>query len=92
MQGRIVINACIWCFTGISVGTAITMVVTGFIIEYSGWPAVFYVIGVASILWVVAWWYYVYDNPNLHPRISPEEKEYIQSQLGPGTVKVNFVL
>lgn len=69
-------------FTGVSVGTALTMVSSGYLIEYFGWPAVFYGIGAFSIIWFIFWTFLVFDTPADHPRISPEEKNYIINTIG----------
>jgi MFS family permease len=55
--------------------------VCGFIIHRWGWEWVFYVSGVAGSVWFMAWWFLVFDSPAKHPRISPEEREYILDSL-----------
>lgn len=35
--------------------------------------------GIMGICWCGLWTYYVYDSPNVHPRIQPEELKYIMS-------------
>ncbi len=42
-----------------------------------GWPITFYVTGGLGILWLVFWWW-LYDNPETHPRLSPAELTYIR--------------
>ena len=39
---------------------------------------VFYVFGSLGILWFFAWSVLVYDGPDVHPRISQEEREYLE--------------
>jgi hypothetical protein len=39
------------------------------------------------VLWCVAWMGLTADTPEQHPRISPEEKEYIQTSLKGHTEK-----
>jgi MFS transporter, ACS family, hexuronate transporter len=43
-----------------------------------GWPVTFYVTGMLGLLWLAAWWW-LYDNPERHPRLSPTELAYIRS-------------
>jgi len=42
-----------------------------------GWQATFYITGALGFVWVVAWWW-LYDAPEKHPRVSPAEREYIR--------------
>jgi len=59
--------------SGISVGTLFGLVVTGWIVAEYGWPAAFYIFGLAGLLWVPFWYFGVYDEPRQHPRISARE-------------------
>lgn len=53
----------------------------GWVIEISRWEYVFYLTGVAALLWYAAWYYFMYDSPIVHPRISTKEKDYIREKL-----------
>ena len=68
--------------SGASVGTLLIFTLAGYVADSLGWEAVFYVTGGLSMVWVVAWFLLVWDSPALHPRISQEEREHIQSSLG----------
>ena len=46
--------------------------------QYVGWESVFYVFGSLGVLWFLAWSLVVYDGPDVHPRISCDEREYLQ--------------
>lgn len=37
--------------------------------------------GIACI-WLAFWFYVVYDTPEVHPRISTSEKEFIEASIG----------
>ncbi|ODN03400.1 putative inorganic phosphate cotransporter [Orchesella cincta] len=68
-------------YAGAQFGTAVTMVVSGYLIHagvWGGWPSVFYFIGAFSLLWFILWTMFMYDTPASHPRISDEELMYIQ--------------
>lgn len=41
-----------------------------------GWPLTFYVTGALGIFWLLAWWW-LYENPETHPRLSAAERAYI---------------
>ena len=43
----------------------------------NGWPFAFYVPGALAAVWYVFWWFLAYDGPDVHPRISEEERSYI---------------
>lgn len=44
-----------------------------------GWPAAFYVFGVAGLVWCGMWFVLVYERPEKHPRISSAELQFIQA-------------
>jgi len=49
--------------------------------------------GVIGVIWAVMWFFLVYNSPAAHPRISVEEKEYIERALNVKSgVKVGYVL
>jgi ACS family hexuronate transporter-like MFS transporter len=43
-----------------------------------GWRGAFVATGAFEMAWIVAWWK-IYHQPELHPRITPEELDMIQS-------------
>jgi ACS family hexuronate transporter-like MFS transporter len=43
-----------------------------------GWPVTFYVTGALGFLWLAAWWWF-YENPDTHPRLSGAERDYIRA-------------
>jgi ACS family hexuronate transporter-like MFS transporter len=43
-----------------------------------GWPMTFYVTGALGLVWLAAWWW-LYENPERHPRLSAAERSYIRS-------------
>jgi len=42
-----------------------------------GWPVTFYVTGALGLFWLVAWWW-LYENPETHPRLTAAERAYIR--------------
>ena len=69
-------------WSGASIGTLIIFTLAGYIADTLGWEAVFYVTGCLSLVWVVFWFMLVADTPADHPRITKEEKEYIETSIG----------
>ena len=57
------------------------MPLCSYLCETVGWESVFYVFGSLGIIWFVVWALLVHDGPEVHPRISDEEKEYLQAAL-----------
>merc|ERR1712130_248403 len=69
-------------WSGASIGTLIIFTLAGYISDTLGWDAVFYVTGSLSLLWVIIWFLLVADTPAEHPRISQEERHYIETSIG----------
>lgn len=77
-------------FAGTQFGTAVTMVISGFLIQagvLGGWPSIFYLIGVFTLVWFIFWMILIHDSPAEHPSISKEEREYIERSIGEGNGK-----
>ncbi|KAG8225772.1 hypothetical protein J437_LFUL005731 [Ladona fulva] len=70
-------------YMGNAVGTAFTYPLCGILIDKYGWPSAFYVPGFLTLIWCFFWWILVYDSPNSHPRITKEEKQYIEDAVSP---------
>ncbi|CAO1381808.1 unnamed protein product [Diamesa tonsa] len=71
-------------YSGSNFGTIISIPLTGYLcsLDYmGGWPLSFYIFGGLGIIWFFFWIYYVYDTPESHPRISFDERNYIQQSL-----------
>ncbi|XP_069162723.1 sialin isoform X3 [Procambarus clarkii] len=71
-------------YAGAQFGTVISLPISGLLCQSSflgGWPAVFYVFGVLGLLWFLLWMLLIHNTPESHPRISLEEKIYIQTSL-----------
>lgn len=68
---------------GTDIGTVITWSICGVLIEHFGWKWAFYVPAIACTLFTMLWMYIVHDSPTQHPRITPQERDYIaDSQRG----------
>ena len=72
-------------FTGGSTGIIVGMLLSGVLCDYGfagGWPSVFYVFGMFSCMWSVAWVLLCYSTPSSHPRISTVERKYWETMIG----------
>lgn len=74
-------------FQGSSVGTAVTYIACGYLMDWIGWESVFYTTGLIGLLWYGCWTYLIYDSPSVHPTISEEERKYIEDSLGNSVLK-----
>ncbi|KAG7163343.1 inorganic phosphate cotransporter-like 1 [Homarus americanus] len=72
-------------YAGAQFGTVVTLTASGWMCDsdfLGGWPSVFYVFGGLGVIWSIAWFCLAYNHPQLHPRISEEEKHYILHYCG----------
>lgn len=68
-------------YAGANFGTIISLPLSGWLCTLDwmgGWPLAFYIFGALGVVWFIFWMFLVYDSPAVHPRISEEEKNYIQ--------------
>jgi MFS transporter, ACS family, hexuronate transporter len=62
---------------GTNVGAILCPIAVPWIFRHVGWEATFYVTGATGFLWVAAWWW-IYEAPEKHPRLSQAELHYIK--------------
>lgn len=66
-----------WTF-GLLLAPAIAIPTIGIIISYFGWQISFFIIGIVGVIIpVILTYFFLYDSPNKHPRITKEERDYI---------------
>lgn len=63
-------------------GMIIATMLGAVIIQYWGWPSVFYVFGALGIVWFILWCLLCYSDPESHPYITDEEKHYLAETIG----------
>ncbi|XP_064637290.1 sialin-like isoform X2 [Lineus longissimus] len=69
---------------GSNLGSVIAMAASGALCQSNflgGWPSVFYLFGGLACVWYIFWLFLVFSEPNTHPRISIEEKTFINTAL-----------
>lgn len=72
-------------YSGGQIGTVVAMPISGLLCDSTflgGWPAAFYVFGLVGVVWFVFWALLAYNSPQEHPRISDEERIYIETNQG----------
>ncbi|MCX6953600.1 MAG: MFS transporter, partial [Verrucomicrobia bacterium] len=78
---------------GTNVGAIVCPIVVPWLYSHLGWQSTFYLTGATGFVWVAVWWF-VYDAPEKHPRLSPAELAYIkqgQPAVEEKTVKVPWL-
>ena len=66
---------------GAQFGTIISLPISGLIAAKIDWESVFYFFGALGFIWFFFWLFLVFDSPQTHPRISMEERFYIESNI-----------
>ncbi len=65
--------------SGAAIGGIISIPLIAFLTVYFSWKAIFVLVGVAGLLWLIPWLVLVKAPPKEHPWITDEEREYILS-------------
>ena len=55
-------------------GAVLGMPVSGYLAEWVGWYAPFYVYGLAGVVWYCFWLWLSFEKPSKHPSITPREQ------------------
>ncbi|GAB0100076.1 MFS domain-containing protein [Sergentomyia squamirostris] len=66
---------------GSQFGAFVSSLLSGFLADNFGWESIFYIFGGLGVVWYALWIYFVKRNPASDPRITVEEKNYIESNL-----------
>ncbi|XP_049940928.1 putative inorganic phosphate cotransporter [Schistocerca serialis cubense] len=82
----------VWTLFGGTFGSVVTWPMCSAIIEALGWKACFYILGGIVGLWSILWFVTVYDSPSIHPRITPDELNYITTSIGDSVSKEKRML
>jgi ACS family hexuronate transporter-like MFS transporter len=79
---------------GASFGSMLAAPLVAWAILFHSWRLAFVIAGAAALVWVVLWFRY-YHSPKDHPRLSAEEREYIESgqeaHLAAGATKASML-
>jgi ACS family hexuronate transporter-like MFS transporter len=63
--------------SGTNVGAIVCPIVVPWLYTHLGWQWTFYLTGATGFVWVAVWWF-VYEAPENHPRLSASELAYIK--------------
>ncbi len=76
--------------SGSNIGLLVAPITVPWLMDRYGWPAAFYVTGSLGFFWFVAW-ILMYDAPEKHPRVTPEELAYIRSDPPDPVVNIPWI-
>lgn len=74
---------------GSNVGAILAPATVPYIFEHYGWQTAFIATGLIGLLWVFFWWP-IYRRPQEHPRLSPGELAYIESDPPDPPIKMRW--
>ncbi|KAH9510292.1 hypothetical protein Btru_042661 [Bulinus truncatus] len=77
-------------YAGLSAGNIVTFSISGLMCQYgfdNGWGSIFYLSGLFTLLWVLAWFILTADTPGQHRWISEREKLYLETAIGKGRIE-----
>lgn len=63
--------------SGAAIGGIVSLPLIGFLSIYFSWQAIFILVGLVGLLWLIPWLFLVKSPPKSHPWLSNEEREYI---------------
>lgn len=75
---------------GSNVGAILAPIFVPILFAWHGWQTAFVVTGLLGLIWVFFWWP-IYRKPQEHPRLSPEELAYIESDPPDPPVRVPWL-
>lgn len=64
-------------FSGSRIGAAFALPLVAYLIELLGWRGMFFLLGIIGGLTAIAFYHSFRNNPEDHPRLSQQEKEFI---------------
>lgn len=75
--------------SGSNIGAILAPWLVPMLFSHYGWQSAFIATGLAGVIWVVFWWP-LYRKPQEHPRLSPAELAYIESDPPDPPVKLRW--
>lgn len=75
---------------GTNVGAILTPLIVPWITVHWGWRMAFVIIGLLGFVWLI-FWLWLYQPPQLHPRVSKAELAYIQSDRQEATPQIEWI-
>jgi ACS family glucarate transporter-like MFS transporter len=74
--------------TGLTLGAAMTAPLVAWLMESFGWRNALLIVAPAGLVAALAYWTLVTDDPARHPKITPEELDFIRSDRPPAEADI----
>ena len=74
---------------GTNIGAILTPLVVPWLVGLWGWRGAFVGVGALGFIWLI-FWLLIYRRPEEHPRVSPNELAYIQSEPSSSKQKIKW--
>ncbi|MEM7281434.1 MAG: MFS transporter [Pseudomonadota bacterium] len=65
--------------SGAAIGGIVSIPLIAFLTIYFSWKAIFIIVGITGLLWLIPWMFLVKAPPKAHPWITDDERNYILS-------------
>jgi ACS family hexuronate transporter-like MFS transporter len=75
---------------GSNVGAVVAPAIVPILFAWHGWQTAFIATGLVGLVWVFFWWP-IYRRPQEHPKLSPEELAYIESDPPDPPMKIRWL-
>ncbi len=63
--------------SGAAIGGIVSPLIIAFLSVHFSWHAIFILVGLVGLVWLVPWWILMKSDPETHPWITPAEREFI---------------
>lgn len=77
-------------YAGTSLGTVLSILTSGLILDFLGWEAIFYIHGILPLIWCAVFFFFFEDCPETQKYISEKERSLLVNSYGhrsPGSTK-----
>ena len=69
-------------FAGAHLSGGLTPILVAYLATFLHWRTIFVIFGCVGVIWALSWYWWFRDEPRDHSSVSPEERDYIESNRG----------
>ncbi|XP_030569770.1 putative inorganic phosphate cotransporter [Drosophila novamexicana] len=77
-----------FCYSGVTAGTVISNLCSGFLLHFYHWSVTLYVFGIVTVAWFILFIFLCSSAPKTHPCIKPKEMAYLNEKIPEKTGKL----